>query len=109
MPVFVSLGGIPPFAGFFGKVLVFGAAVKQGMLWLAILGVLNSVLGLYYYLNVLKVIYLGHSEDEKKPLQFTPTWMTALLVALIGILVLGFLFAPWYGLAQTAAQALWLY
>lgn len=105
----LSLGGIPPFAGFFGKVLVFGAAVKQGMLWLAILGVLNSVLGLYYYLNVLKVIYLGHSEDEKKPLQFTPTWMTALLVALIGILVLGFLFAPWYGLAQTAAQALWLY
>jgi len=105
----LSLGGVPPFAGFFGKLLVFGSAIKAGMLWLAILGVLNSVVGLYYYLNVLKVVYLSRPEAESKPLKLSPVWTTALVVAVLGVMVLGFLYAPWYGLAEGAARALWIY
>jgi NADH-quinone oxidoreductase subunit N len=105
----LSLGGVPPFAGFFGKLLVFGSAIKSGMLWLAILGILNSVVGLYYYLTVLKVVYLNRSESETKPLKLSPSWITALLITVVGVLVLGFLYAPWYGLAEGAARALWIY
>lgn len=105
----LSLGGVPPFAGFFGKLLVFGSAIKAGLLWLAILGVLNSVVGLYYYLVVLKAVYLGHSEEDNKPLKLSPVWTTALIITVIGVLVLGFIYAPWYGLAETAAHSLWIY
>jgi NADH-quinone oxidoreductase subunit N len=105
----LSLGGVPPFAGFFGKLLVFGSAIKAGMLWLAILGVLNSVLGLYYYLMVLKAVYLGRSEEDSKPLKVSPAWTTALVIAVVGVIVLGFVFSPWYGLAESAARTLWIY
>ena len=54
----LSLGGIPPFAGFIGKLLVFASAIQSGMTWLAFVGALNTIVALYYYLTVLKVIYL---------------------------------------------------
>jgi NADH-quinone oxidoreductase subunit N len=60
----LSLGGIPPFSGFFGKLLVFGAAVQSGMFWLAIVGVLTSVVGLYYYLTVMKIIYRPGTDER---------------------------------------------
>lgn len=62
MAVFMfSLAGIPPTAGFFGKYYIFSAAVEQGYVWLAIVGVLNSALSLYYYLRVLVVMYMQKS------------------------------------------------
>lgn len=105
----LSLGGVPPFAGFFGKFLVFGSAIKAGMLWLAILGVINSVVGLYYYLVVLKVAYLDRAEHELPSLKVSRAWSTALVIAVLGILLLGFVFSPWYGLAEGAARTLWIY
>ncbi|MBN8223859.1 MAG: NADH-quinone oxidoreductase subunit NuoN [Xanthomonadales bacterium] len=53
----VSLAGIPPFLGFWAKLLVLGAAVQGGMLWLALLGVASAVVGCFYYLRVVKVMY----------------------------------------------------
>ena len=53
----VSLAGIPPFLGFWAKLLVLGAAVQGGMLWLALLGVVAAVVGCFYYLRVVKVMY----------------------------------------------------
>lgn len=102
----LSLGGIPPFAGFVGKVLVFAAAVQANLIWLAVLGVLNSIIGLYYYLTVLKVVYLYRSEDENKPLIITLAWKLALGFCVAGILVLGVFFAPWYQWASAAAASL---
>jgi len=62
MAVFMfSLAGIPPTAGFFGKYYIFSAAVEQGYVWLAIVGVMNSALSLYYYLRVLVVMYMQKS------------------------------------------------
>jgi NADH-quinone oxidoreductase subunit N len=58
-----SLAGIPPLAGFFGKLFVFMAAVKAGLWMLAVLGVLASVVGAFYYLRIVKTIYF----DEPAP------------------------------------------
>jgi NADH-quinone oxidoreductase subunit N len=56
-----SLAGIPPLAGFFGKFYIFISAVNAGLVWLAVLGVLASVIGAYYYLRVIKVMYFDKS------------------------------------------------
>jgi NADH-quinone oxidoreductase subunit N len=57
-----SMAGIPPFAGFFGKLYVFLAAVNAGMWFLAILGVLTSVVGCFYYLRIIKVMFFDTAE-----------------------------------------------
>ncbi len=105
----LSLGGIPPFAGFFGKLLVFTAAIQSHMVWLAVIGIANAVIGLYYYLNVLKVIYLYRSEDEEKPLPVFRNWALALGVCMLGIIVIGTLIAPWFGWAGEASLSLFGY
>lgn len=101
----LSLGGIPPFAGFFGKVLVFGSAIESGQVWLAIVGILNSMIALYYYLTVLRVIYQG---EGGAPYRISPSWKTALLIGVMGILALGVVIAPFLGWSQQAALFLTL-
>ncbi len=105
----LSLGGIPPFAGFFAKLLVFAAAVEQGLIWLVLVGIFNAVVGLYYYLNILKVMYLHPPVEEKEVRPVTPAWRLALWVCIAGILLIGFWFAPWYSWAQAATSAIWIY
>ncbi len=108
----LSLGGIPPFAGFVGKLLVLAAAVQTGGGWLlglAAWGALNSILALYYYLNLLKVIYLYRSEGDVQPLTLAPSWVVALVVCGVGIVVLGTLIGPAYGWAASAASVLRVY
>ena len=65
--VMVSLAGIPPFLGFWAKLLVLGAAVQGGMLWLALLGVLAAVVGCFYYLRVVKVMYFDEPVGAPLP------------------------------------------
>ena len=102
----LSLAGMPPLAGFVAKVYVFAAAVEGGLVWLAVVGVLNAIVGLYYYLTVLKVIYLYRSEDEDKPIAVPRTYALALLTCVAAILVLGVASAPWLGWAVQTAQSL---
>jgi NADH-quinone oxidoreductase subunit N len=65
MSVFLlSLMGIPPFAGFFGKLYVFGAAVKRDLAWYAAVGALNSVIAVYYYARVIKTMVIEEMEGE---------------------------------------------
>jgi NADH-quinone oxidoreductase subunit N len=67
MTVFLlSLMGIPPFAGFFGKFFVFAAAVKRELAWFAVIGALNSVIGVYYYARIIKTMIIEGSEDQSK-------------------------------------------
>ena len=64
MAVFMfSMAGIPPLAGFFGKLYVFLAAVNEGLYTLAIIGVLTSVVGAYYYLRIVKIMYFDEPAD----------------------------------------------
>jgi NADH-quinone oxidoreductase subunit N len=65
MAVFMfSLTGIPPLAGFFGKLYVFSAAVQGGMAWLAVIGMLNSAIAAYYYLRVTVTMYMAEPAPE---------------------------------------------
>jgi NADH-quinone oxidoreductase subunit N len=99
MTVFmISLGGIPPTAGFMGKVLVFGAAVKAGLVWpLVVVGVLNSVVSVYYYLRVTVALYMRAPEGEPVALSLNAPALVALLLTAVATL--------WWGLQS---QGLWL-
>ncbi len=61
----MSLAGVPPLAGFFAKFYLLWASVKAGFLWLAVIGILNVITSLYYYLKVVKVIYMDEPADAK--------------------------------------------
>ena len=100
---FLSLAGMPPLGGFIVKFLVFAAAVQAGLVWLAFVGVLNSIVGLYYYLTVLKVVYLYRSENDEQPLTVPGSAALALGVLVVGIVLLGVVFAPWFNWAAQAA------
>lgn len=104
---FLSLAGMPPFGGFVAKVFVFAAAVQANYIWLAVVGVLNSIIGLYYYLTVLKVIYLYRAPEEVEnlPLPLPRAYALALGILTIGIIMIGTLFSPWFGWATTAVWA----
>jgi NADH-quinone oxidoreductase subunit N len=104
---FLSLSGMPPLAGFVAKVFVFAAAVKSDWIWLAFVGVINSIVGLYYYLNVLKVVYLYRAEnleDESKPLLLTRPHQIALVALTFAVLLVGAFFGPWFDIAAAAAK-----
>jgi NADH-quinone oxidoreductase subunit N len=93
----VSLGGIPPTAGFMGKVVVFGAAVKAGLVWpLVVVGVLNSVISVFYYLRITVALYMREPEGEPVALSLNAPAVAALLLTAAATL--------WWGLQ---AQGLW--
>lgn len=103
---FLSLAGMPPFGGFVAKVFVFAAAVQVNMVWLAVVGILNSIVGVYYYLTVLKVVYLYRMEGENEeahPIPLTRPYAIGLVVLTLGILLVGTIFAPWFGFSGAAA------
>ncbi len=102
----LSLIGIPPLAGFVGKFYLFGAAVRAGYVWLAVIAVLNSALAAYYYLRV--VVYMYMREPEGAATDYVPSFAggLALGIALIGIVLLGVVPAPFADLAQAAVTPL---
>ncbi len=106
---FFSLAGMPPFGGFVAKVFVFTSAIESQWLWLAVVGVLNSIVGLYYYLTVLKYVYLYRAEnedDERKPLPISRPYTIALVVLSLGIIVVGVFLTPWFNMATNAAMSI---
>jgi NADH-quinone oxidoreductase subunit N len=102
----LSLIGIPPTAGFVGKFYLFGAAVRAGYIWLAVIGVLNSAVAAYYYLRIVVVMYMR--DPEGAPTEASPSLAgtLALFVALCGVIWLGIMPAPYLDLAQTALAPL---
>ena len=99
-----SMAGIPPFSGFFGKLYVFFPAIQSGYYTLAVIGVLTSVVGAFYYLRVIKVMYFDAAEPA-----FDPRAPSVSFVAGVGALVTGLFFVfpgPVVGAAQAAAQVL---
>jgi NADH-quinone oxidoreductase subunit N len=108
---FLSLAGIPPFAGFVGKIMLFssGAMMISKYWWLTalvILGVFNSILALYYYLRVIKIVYQGESKLAE-PVQVTHAMRIAVILCVVGILVVGILIAPAFNFAGIAATSLY--
>ncbi len=91
MAIFLfSLTGIPPFAGFFGKWLLFNAVISKGLYWLAFIGLLNSVVSLYYYARIIKAMYLESAEDTDI-FSFSKSTFALLGVFVIPTILIGFL------------------
>lgn len=109
LAAFLSLAGMPPFGGFVAKVFVFAAGVQAGYVWLVIVGIINSIIGVYYYLNVLKYVYLyrmPNEDEENLPIPLTRPYAIALAVLAIGVILIGTVFAPWFSWSDAAALTL---
>jgi NADH-quinone oxidoreductase subunit N len=106
MAVFMfSMAGIPPLAGFFGKLYVFLAAVQAGYWWLAFIGIATSVVASYYYLRIVKVMYFDASSEGA--LDARPTSLTVVMTGTGLLTLLFFLFpAALIAAAQVAVTAL---
>ena len=101
----ISLTGIPPTAGFMAKLYIFSAGIDSGLVWLVIIAVINAVISAYYYLRVVRVVYLGvPSSEERVP--SSGALRAALSFACLGVLALGIY--PWMVLriAEAAASML---
>lgn len=84
----ISLTGIPPTAGFMGKLLVFKSAIDAGLLWLVIIAVVNSVISAFYYFNVIKVMFLGEVPSQEG-VPSSNTLRFTLVVCTAGVFLLG--------------------
>jgi NADH-quinone oxidoreductase subunit N len=102
----LSLIGIPPLAGFVGKFYVFGSAVRAGYVWLAVIAVLNSAVAAYYYLRVIIHMYMQEPEGEVASLAPSFAGGLALTIALVGVVLLGVMPAPFFDRAQDAVAPL---
>ncbi len=102
----LSLVGIPPLAGFVGKFYLFGAAVRAGFVWLAVLGVLNSAIAAYYYLRVIVTMYMQEPDEQSASVAPSFAGGLALTIAVIGVVLLGLMPAPFVDLAQVAVAPL---
>ncbi len=100
-----SLAGVPPLLGFFGKFVVLRAAVDAGMVWLAVAGVIASVIGAFYYIRIVYFMYFGEEREPLDPVRAPVLW--GMLMASAAIMVLGVinLFGI-EGLATAAAETL---
>ncbi|TFZ44329.1 NADH-quinone oxidoreductase subunit NuoN [Stenotrophomonas maltophilia] len=92
--IMASLAGIPPFLGFWTKLAVLGAAINGGLLWLAILGVLCAVVGCFYYLRVIKVMYFDEPVGEAMPRSNDRVLGLVLGVNSLALLALGLAWNP---------------
>lgn len=99
----LSLAGIPPLAGFVGKFYLFAGAIQSDLLWLAFVGLVMSMILVYYYLRVAKAMYIG-SNDNATAINPGKTAGAALWVCLAGTLLFGLYPAPLSNLAQVAIQ-----
>ena len=86
-----SLAGIPPFAGFFSKFFVFAAALEQGFYVLVLIAVVNTIISLYYYLLVVKAMFIDSSENPIPMLKSDFFNRTSLFICTAGILMVGIL------------------
>jgi NADH-quinone oxidoreductase subunit N len=93
------LTGLPPLAGFAGKWILFAAVIKEKLYWLAIIGLLNSVVSLYYYVRIVKAMFLETSEDTES-LSFSFGNRALLAVFVIPTLLLGIYWNPLYQLSK---------
>jgi NADH-quinone oxidoreductase subunit N len=88
--IMFSLAGIPPLAGFFAKYYVFIAAIKSNLTWLAILGIISSVISIYFYLRIVVLMYFKEPEAEtiysKSFSGMLGVMISVILVILLGII-----------------------
>jgi len=101
-----SLGGIPPTIGFTGKFLVFNAAMERGYFLLVLIAMINVVVSLYYYIQVVKAAFVLEPEEELPPIHLSAP-ATILTVVMVVVIVVGGIWpGQLFELARTAVQTL---
>jgi NADH-quinone oxidoreductase subunit N len=102
----LSLGGIPPMAGFMGKLMVFGAAVDAGLVTLAIVGVVNSVISVFYYLRITVALYMREPDGEPVHVSWGAPVVVAILLMLAATVWLGVQADGLWATAQDSVRGL---
>ncbi len=97
----VSLTGLPPTAGFIGKLYLFIALIDAKMTTLAVIAVLNSVVSLYYYIRVLKHMFLSKPDGKVKEIKLSTSNVVCVIILLIPVLFLGIYFSPLVNFAES--------
>ena len=87
----LSLAGFPPTAGFVGKFYIFKAAVQSGHIWLVIIGAINTAISAFYYLRVVVTMYMREPEEELEFSPYSSTLVIGLIIAAVGVLLIGIL------------------
>jgi NADH-quinone oxidoreductase subunit N len=104
---FMSFAGIPPTAGFVGKLYLFAAAIKADYIWLAVIGVVNSAISVYYYFRVAAVMYMREPTEERRLIS-APALQAALAFMVVATVFLGIWPGPFIDGARSAVAALGL-
>ncbi len=102
----VSLTGLPPTAGFIGKLYLFIALVDAKMITVAIIALLNTVISLYYYIRVLKAMFLVRSDKKQVEIPLSPLNYVVLILLIAPVLILGIYFSPLVNIAKESVQLL---
>ena len=99
-----ALAGIPPTAGFVGKFYIFSAAIQAGYIWLAIIGVMNSLVSVFYYLRITVLMYMKPAEADLGPVVFSPAQTAVVALTAAGVLAIGIFPGCLYNLAMNAVK-----
>ncbi len=103
----VSLAGVPPLAGFFGKFILLMAVIKSSYIWLALIAGANIVISLYYYLMVAKRIYVDCPRDTS-PIVVPLSMQLLMCLSLLGIVIIGIFQGPFFEAAINAVKGMYL-
>ena len=104
MTIFMlSLIGIPPTAGFFGKYWLFAAAVKEQIYWLVVVAILMSVVSLFYYANIIRQMFF-HTRDDESKIYFGPALGIGITVSAIAVIVICLAPSTFFEWASQAAK-----
>lgn len=100
----LSLIGIPPTAGFMGKLMVFGAAITQQMYALAIVAIINSVISVYYYLGIARTMFFDAAKEDAAPIAVAPAINAVVTVTLVLVFAIAVLAQPFINWVNNSAQ-----
>ncbi len=100
----LSLAGIPPTAGFIAKFFVFGAAINAGLGWLAAIGVINSVISVFYYFRIIRPMFFEEVAPDTQPVTYSRWLQLGLVISAVMTLLIMFFPMPLFNLAVGGAQ-----
>ena len=101
-----SLAGIPPFIGFIGKFMIFSSAVNAGLIWLAVIGVINSLISAFYYLRVVYTLYMKPEPKQEIAVDASLSITAAAALSALAVVILGIYPTPLMAAAKIAALSL---
>jgi NADH-quinone oxidoreductase subunit N len=101
-----SLAGIPPFAGFFSKFFVFAAAFNGGFRLIVFIALVNTIISLYYYLLIVKAMFITPNDNPIAPFKSTATMRLSLIICIVGIILLGICSGVYQMISDTASLSM---